>query len=201
MKNTIIKIITSCFLLISFNSIGQKIPKLMLLKDIYNVTSWEKPLFSNDINEFDAIVSSLYAKRQALNDSLVILNNRINNISVIGTSQTYSFNNLTSKPTTLAGYGITNAYPLSGNPSGFLTGVTYTNVVNALSFTPYNSTNPSNYTTLSSVSGIYTPIANPIHTGDIETTTLNAAVIIKSPNGTRFRLSVSNAGDIIATSL
>ena len=33
---------------------------------------------------------------------------------------TLSFAGLTGKPTTLAGYGITDAYPLSGNPSGFL---------------------------------------------------------------------------------
>lgn len=32
-----------------------------------------------------------------------------------------SFSSLTGKPTTLSGYGITDAYPLSGNPSGFLT--------------------------------------------------------------------------------
>lgn len=34
-----------------------------------------------------------------------------------------SFSSLTGKPTTLSGYGITDAYPLSGNPSGFLTSV------------------------------------------------------------------------------
>ena len=32
-----------------------------------------------------------------------------------------SFTSLTGKPVTLSGYGITDAYPLSGNPSGFLT--------------------------------------------------------------------------------
>lgn len=32
-----------------------------------------------------------------------------------------TFASLTDKPTTLSGYGITNAYPLTGNPSGFLT--------------------------------------------------------------------------------
>jgi len=31
-----------------------------------------------------------------------------------------TFASLTSKPTTLSGYGITDAYPLSGNPSSFL---------------------------------------------------------------------------------
>lgn len=33
---------------------------------------------------------------------------------------------ITGKPTTLVGYGITDAYPLSGNPSGFLTSYTET---------------------------------------------------------------------------
>ena len=35
---------------------------------------------------------------------------------------THTFGSLTSKPTTLSGYGITDAYPLSGNPSNFVTG-------------------------------------------------------------------------------
>lgn len=34
-----------------------------------------------------------------------------------------SFSSLTAKPTTLLGYGITDAYPLTTNPSGFLTSV------------------------------------------------------------------------------
>jgi hypothetical protein len=34
---------------------------------------------------------------------------------------THTFASLTSIPTTLAGYGITDAYPLSGNPAGYLT--------------------------------------------------------------------------------
>jgi hypothetical protein len=43
------------------------------------------------------------------------------NYSAVGHS--HSFASLSSKPTTLSGYGITDAYPLSGNPSGFLTGI------------------------------------------------------------------------------
>jgi hypothetical protein len=34
-----------------------------------------------------------------------------------------AWNKLTNTPTTLSGYGITDAYPLTGNPSGFLTNV------------------------------------------------------------------------------
>ena len=35
----------------------------------------------------------------------------------------HAFAALTSKPTTLSGYGIVDAYPLAGNPSGFLTSI------------------------------------------------------------------------------
>lgn len=50
-----------------------------------------------------------------------------------------------NKPTTLAGYGITDAYPRFGNPSNFLTGVTGSQVIAALGFTPYNSANTGNF--------------------------------------------------------
>lgn len=39
-----------------------------------------------------------------------------------------AFASLTGKPTTLSGYGITDAYPLVGNPSGFLTSAPVTSV-------------------------------------------------------------------------
>lgn len=52
-----------------------------------------------------------------------------------------------NKPTTLAGYGISDAYPLTGNPSSFLTGITGGQVTTALGFTPYNATNPSAFVT------------------------------------------------------
>jgi len=49
-----------------------------------------------------------------------------------------AFSSLTGKPTTLAGYGITDGYPLSGNPSGFLTAEVDgnpTNEIQAISIT------------------------------------------------------------------
>lgn len=56
-----------------------------------------------------------------------------------------TFTDLTAKPTTLLGYGITDAYPLSGNPSGFIT-----------------SSALSGYATTSSVASGYYPLAgNP----------------------------------------
>lgn len=36
-------------------------------------------------------------------------------------AHTQAFSTITATPTTLAGYGITDAYPLSGNPSGYIT--------------------------------------------------------------------------------
>lgn len=47
-----------------------------------------------------------------------------------------AWSTITSTPTTLSGYGITNAYPLTGNPSGFLAGITSGMVTTALGFTP-----------------------------------------------------------------
>lgn len=62
-----------------------------------------------------------------------------------------AWSTITSTPTTLAGYGITDAYPLTGNPSGFLTSISSGQVTAALGFTPYNATNPSGYVTQAGV--------------------------------------------------
>jgi hypothetical protein len=57
-----------------------------------------------------------------------------------------SFASLTGKPTTYAGYGITDVYPLTGNPSNFLTSINSAQVTTALGYTPYNgTTNPNGY--------------------------------------------------------
>lgn len=127
--------------------------------------------------------------------------NATNPSGYISSVPAQSFASLTTKPTTLSGYGITDSYPLTGNPSAFLTTVSSSNVTTALGFTPYNATNPSGFISATTASSTYSTVASPLHTGDIETTTVSAGVIVKSPNGTRFRLSVSNTGDIIATSL
>jgi hypothetical protein len=62
-------------------------------------------------------------------------------------SANFSFANITGKPSTLGGYNITDAYPLSGNPSGFLV---------ASSLTPY---------ALTSSLSAYAPLASPTLTG------------------------------------
>lgn len=85
-----------------------------------------------------------------------------------------AFSDLTGKPTTLTGYGITDAYPLAGNPSSFLTGITSTQVTNALGFTPYNATNPSAYINLSGARGGLS----------LTTTGTSGAATYNSSNGT-----------------
>lgn len=60
-------------------------------------------------------------------------------------AHTQAWSTITGTPTTRAGYGITDAYPLSGNPSGFLTAITSGQVTAALGFTPYDASNPSAY--------------------------------------------------------
>lgn len=49
--------------------------------------------------------------------------NSTNPAAYISSVPAQSFSSLTGKPTTLSGYGITDAYPLTGNPSAFLTSV------------------------------------------------------------------------------
>lgn len=63
-------------------------------------------------------------------------------------AHTQAWSTITATPTTLSGYGITDAYPLSANPAGYLTGITSAQVTTALGYTPYNgTTNPNGYVT------------------------------------------------------
>ena len=57
----------------------------------------------------------------ALGNQTDLINHLSTNYAATG--HTHTFASLQSKPTTLSGYGITDAYPLSGNPSGFLTNI------------------------------------------------------------------------------
>lgn len=76
----------------------------------------------------------------------------INDSGFLSSVPAQSWSSITGKPTTLSGYGITDAYPLSGNPSGFLTGISSGQVTTALGYTPYNgATNINGYITSSSL--------------------------------------------------
>lgn len=93
-----------------------------------------------------------------------------------------SFASLTGKPTTLSGYGITDAYPLSGNPSGFLT-----------------SGSLSGYLLSSTAASTYEPIITSAATstywrGDKTFQSLNPAVIASVLTG-----YTSGAGTIAST--
>lgn len=67
----------------------------------------------------------------------------------------YAWAKALNKPTYTASE--VNAYPLTGNPSGFLTGVTSTQINTALGFIPYNgTTNTNGYITSSSLTGYAT---------------------------------------------
>lgn len=58
--------------------------------------------------------------------------------------------------TDLISYLTSNYYPLNSNPASYLTSITGTMVTNALGYTPYNSSNPSNYITISALTGYAT---------------------------------------------
>lgn len=91
---------------------------------------------------------------------------------------THTFASLTSKPTTLAGYGITDAYPLSGNPSNFLTSFTESDPTVGSHIKAITTANISNWNTAfgwGNHSGLYAPIAHVGSGGtahaDVTTTT------------------------------
>lgn len=86
-----------------------------------------------------------------------------------------------NKPSTLAGYGITDAYPLTGNPSNFLTGITSGQVTGALGFTPYSASNPSSFV---SQSGARTSVSLTT-TGTSGAATYNSSTgVLNVPNYT-----------------
>lgn len=60
---------------------------------------------------------------------------------------THTFASLTSKPTTLSGYGIIDAYPLVGNPSGFLTSFSETDPIYSASSWFSTTNNSANWNT------------------------------------------------------
>lgn len=62
-------------------------------------------------------------------------------------SHTHSFTSLTAKPTTLSGYGITDAYPRTGNPSNFLTSFTELDPVYSASSWFGTTNNSANWNT------------------------------------------------------
>jgi len=66
-----------------------------------------------------------------------------------------SFSSLTGKPTTLSGYGIVDAYPLTGNPSGFLTSITLGQITTALGYTPISPSDTNVFLRKITASSLY----------------------------------------------
>jgi len=107
------------------------------------------PTYSKSLNSFSVIKSStdpLYKSISYSPTSSEITTslgytpyNSTNPNGYISSVPSQSFSSLTGKPTTILGYGITDAYPLSGNPSNFLTGITSGQIVGALGFSPLSA--------------------------------------------------------------
>lgn len=80
------------------------------------------------------------------------------------------FSTNTNKPTTLSGYGITDGYPLSGNPSGFLSSLpnTYPQWMKITkAYTDFSTAGLSNTITIATLpakSVVHSTIVNPTTT-------------------------------------
>lgn len=74
---------------------------------------------------YPAIKSILDANYPSMGSFNSAVNGKLNIVDTTNKWRPYSWlpswSQVLSKPTTLAGYGITDAYPLTGNPSGFIT--------------------------------------------------------------------------------
>lgn len=76
-----------------------------------------------------------------------------------------AWNKISGPPTTLSGYGITDAYPLSGNPSGFLTSFTESDPTvpsYAKSLTAFSVIKPSTDALYAPISGSVSYIQNQV---------------------------------------
>jgi len=139
-------------------------------------------------------------------------------------NHTHTFASLTSIPTTLVGYGITDAATSAqgtnadtaygwGNHSiaGYLTGITSGQVTTALGFTPYNATNPTGYITSAALSTyatqtyVGTQIANLVASSPAALDTLNElatalgndasfSTTISTALGNRLRVDINTQG-------
>jgi hypothetical protein len=82
-----------------------------------------KPAFSTDASTLNSHPGSYYLDYSNFTnkpDLSTFLTATTGDARYSLSGHTHSFASLTAKPTTLAGYGITDAYPLTGNPAGYL---------------------------------------------------------------------------------
>ena len=91
-------------------------------------------------------------------------------------------------------------YPLSSNPAGYLTAITSSDVITALGYTPYNSTNPSGFITSSALTpyltsavaaSTYYPLSNP--SGFITNAALSGYLTTTAAASTYYPLTNPNA--------
>lgn len=108
------------------------------------------------------------------------------------TSHSHNFLSISAKPTTLSGYGITDAYPLTGNPSAFLTSASLSGHVPYTGATANVSLGANSLFATSVGVGISSSLSATLHVRGISTTVGNAFLVQNS--GPTNVLTVSNAG-------
>jgi hypothetical protein len=109
-----------------------------------------------------------------------------------------SFPSLTSKPTTLSGYGITDSYPLTGNPSNFIaltslsagTGISYNNITGVIT-----NTSPSSGGTVTNVSALTLTTTGTDLTSTVATSTTTPVITLNVPNSSATNRGVLSSVD------
>jgi hypothetical protein len=91
--------------------------KIYLTIDTLRTYRWSGSVYV-ELTDATAVWGSIGGSLTSQTDLITYLTTNFSDIA-----HSHAFSAITSKPSTLAGYGITDAYPLVGNPSGFLTGI------------------------------------------------------------------------------
>ena len=121
---------------------------------IYNGTSWSRIPGGNNVTAFNTRQGSITLTSSDVTTALGFTpynsTNPSNHIALTGLSIT---TNAASGSGSLSYNNTSGVFTFTPpNLSNYLTSITSSNVITALGFTPYNSTNPSNYITLSGLS-------------------------------------------------
>lgn len=152
-----------------------------------NITNLVSDLAAKFILPGSGTTSQYLDGTGALQTAKTLLSQFTNDPGFITSVPAQSFASLTGKPTTLSGYGITDAYPLTGNPSGFLT---------SSSTIPYTSLSgtPSIPTLLSQLTNDTGFITSAAIAGKVDTTTtVNGHALSSNVIVTKSDVSLGNA--------
>lgn len=122
----------------SFTELDPTVPSFVKGITLTNISQWNSA-YSVASNLATVATTGSYVDLLSKPTIPTTTSQLTNNSGFLTSVPAQSFSSITGKPTTLSGYGIVDAYPLSGNPSAFLTSISSGQVTTALGYTPLSA--------------------------------------------------------------